>query len=727
MPRLLPIERMLVNQFLFAACAAVYVVLSSIIALRSRRFTGWLLAACCLMTAAWATKHAVALPEAWGGLANAFDLCRALLWYCFVLHLYRQFVGPDQTGQAFLAIGVIAFALAGVAATSGWLSGEWTSGMERPSLLSLGIMVRLGIAICELLLIENLYLNLPEQSRWHVALPCVLLGGLACFDILLCADLVLFHKASASLTGAHAIAMIMVAPLLAVAAQRNRRHRLKLQLSRTAVFHSAALILSGAVLLVISAAGEMSRRFGADWSWTAEISLFFAVLIGFGTLLTSASARSRLQRTVVEHFFAQRYDYRRQWLNCIDTLSDTQSQGRTALHSRAIRAMADVVDSPGGVLFLRYGGVGAFQWSGSWNMPASAPVASDHPVVAAMSDGNWIAVLDGVEPQGSPPAPLDQLGQLGQLGRLWLAIPLVTGNLQIGFILAAPPRAPFDLDQEAFDLLRIVGREIASFIAEQRATRVMMQTRQLHDYGKRFAFVAHDIKNVSSQLSLLLSNAETHLANPEFQRDMLETVSASVSKITALLHRLDEPAADRAPAALVPLPQLERLVATYRRVRKTPLSLDHDGSTASVAISPDAFETAVAHLLNNAIEASGGAPVLLRIRHEALQVVIDIVDAGPGMTAEFIRDRLFQPFGTTRREGSGIGAFQARELLREGGGDVQAISAPGLGTTMRLVLPRTDAPDIAAKGPDPFATRRATGSPGDASSLIFADLRSAQS
>ncbi len=475
------------------------------------------------------------------------------------------------------------------------------------------------------------------------------------------------------------------------------------------------------MLLAISAAGEMSRRFAADWSWTAEISLFFAALVALGALLTSASARSRLQRTVVQHFFAQRYDYRRQWLNCIDTLSDTRSQGGTALHSRAIRAMADVVDSPGGILFLRDGGVGAFQWSGSWNMPASAPVASSHPVAAAMSDGNWIAVLDGIEGQGPPSAPLDRLG------RLWLAIPLVTGNLQIGFILTAPPRAPFDLDQEVFDLLRIVGREIASFVAEQRATRVMMQTRQLHDYGKRFAFVAHDIKNVSSQLSLLLSNAERHLANPEFQRDMLDTVSASVLKITALLQRLDAPATDRAPAALVPLPQLERLVATYRRVRKAPLALDHDGSTAAVAISPDAFETAVAHLLNNAIEASSGAPVLLRIRHEARQVVIDIVDGGPGMTAEFIRDRLFQPFGTTRREGSGIGAFQARELLREGGGDVQAISAPGLGTTMRLVLPRTDAPEIVAKSVDAFENRIAVEAPGDASGLIFAEPGGASS
>ena len=681
------------EQVLFGACAAAYLVLPACIAVRSRHRTGWLLVACCLVTAAWAGINAVPpSPRSWQVLPDALDYLRALSWYGFVLHLYGRFVPSGRAGRAFAAAGVVA-ALAAAAA----VAMENRYGVPRPSILSLGIAVRLGVAVCELLLIENVYLNLPDHYRWHVALPCVLLGGLACFDMVLCADLVLFQQASASLTGAHAIAVIIVAPPLVAAAARDRRWRPGLQLSRTAVFHSATLILSGAVLLALAAAGEAFRHFGAGWAWMAEASMGFAALIGIGLLLTSGSARSRLRRTVVEHFFARRYDYRQQWLHCIDTLSATKSQGRAALHTRVIRALADVVDSPNGALFLRDGGAEAFQWSGSWNMPACSPVPPDHPVVAAMRGGGWIAVLDN-----SSGPPLDQLG------RLWLVIPLVDGDQQIGLVLAGPPRAPFELDQEVFDLLRIVGREAAGFIAEQSATRVLLQTRQLHDYGKRFAFVAHDIKNVSSQLSLLLSNAERHIANPEFQRDMLQTVGASVQKIAALLRRLDAPAADRVCAALTPVPRLEALLARDRRVRRTALLLEHDGSTATVAISPDAFDTAVTHLLNNAIEASE-LPVLIRVRHEAQQVVIDIIDKGCGMTSEFIRDQLFQPFGTSKRQGSGIGAFQARELLREGGGDVQAISAPGAGTTMRLVLPRADTPGHAAPGRPPLERADARG------------------
>ena len=654
---------------LFGTCAAVYGALGLLILVRARHQTGLLLALCCAITAGWAAVVVLFADEPLGGVAGAADLLRGLCWYGFILHLYRRSVTPaGQAGQAFLLVGVL---IAAVSAYAAWSQPPLYYG--RATLLSEGILVRIGLAVAELLLIENLYFNMPRHARWHVALPCVLLGGLACFDILRAGDLVLFYQGRESLDNARVVAMIIVAPMLMVAAAREQRWR-PVQLSRTAVFHSATLVLSGVVLLALSAAGEAFRQFGPDWAWLAKISLLFAGLIGIGVVLTSGSARSRLRRGVLEHFFASRYDYRRQWLDSIDTLSDAG----VALHSRAIRAVADVVDSPNGALFLRDGPHGEFAWSGSWNMPsAAAAVSAQDALVAAMRGGEWVALAPG-----SP--------ALAMLGPAWLAIPLLHRQEHVGFVVVGPPRAPFTLEQEVYDLLRILGREVATYIAEQRATQVMLQTRQLHDYSKRFAFVAHDIKNVSSQLSLLLSNAERHIANPAFQQDMLQTVGASVAKITALLRRLDAPEADRTPTALTPTPRLEALVATFRRVRRQPVVLEHDGSTGTVAMGADAFDACVTHLLNNAVEASDGVEVVVRVRHEVGQVVIEVADRGPGMTEDFVRDRLFAPFTTSKEAGSGIGAFQARELLQEVGGALEVESRPGAGTTMRIRLTRVD-------------------------------------
>src|SRR6185312_14978468 len=118
---------------------------------------------------------------------GVMDLVRALTWYGFILHLYsRSAVGPGVQVRAFTAIWAAGAILGLISAVQSYLLPG-----HAVSVFSLPIALRLALAVCELLLIENLYLNLPEHARWHVAVPCVLLGGLACFDILLCADLVL--------------------------------------------------------------------------------------------------------------------------------------------------------------------------------------------------------------------------------------------------------------------------------------------------------------------------------------------------------------------------------------------------------------------------------------------------------------------------------------------------------------------------------------------------------
>ena len=305
----------------------------------------------------------------------------------------------------------------------------------------------------------------------------------------------------------------------------------------------------------------MFRRGGNQWGQVVETSLIFGAVLTVGVLVTSGSARSRVKSLVLENFYSHRYDYRKEWMRCIDAL--TAPDAFVALPKRAIRAAAEVVDSPAGALFVRAPQDVAFEWAGSWNMPAAtAPVPPGHPLVEQFRDGDWIVRLDTTE--GRPLA-------VAELPRAWLAVPLNHFGTLIGFVVLARSRAQFKLDREAFDLLRVVGREIASRVAEQRATQVLTQTQQLRDYSQRFAFVIHDIKNVSGQLSMLLTNAEVHADNPEFQRDMLATVRASVGKISRLLSRLQAERQERDHALITPGSRLRELIelrhADHRRSR----------------------------------------------------------------------------------------------------------------------------------------------------------------
>ncbi len=665
---------------LYAACAIAYALVAAFsISWRLSNRVTWSLTGACLLTAFWALTLATGLPDGARDLALPLELLVSLGWSNFLLQLYRRAgLGARQGGRILLGVVLLAalFAVANL-----WQGG---TGGNPLSLGSVSISAPLCLALVTMLLIENLYRNTADDGRWHINLACIAIGGFYLFTAILYADAVLFRRLSPPLMEARAVVALMVAPLLAIASVRQRRWRGgAIALSRSAVFHSATLIVGGIFLVGLALAGEVFRRYGADWGVLAEASLISGGVVAIAVLASSGSARSRLIALIVDHFFTHRYDYRREWLRCIATLSDDNT--RTPLQTRVVRAVADTVDSPAGALLLREEGA-ALCWAGEWNLPEPiAPIAGDHPLIAAMG-GGWIVELDRAPSLGEGIAPEDTPG-------FWLAVPLSHGGALLGCILLAHSRAGFTLDREVFDLLRILGREVAAFLAEQRATQQLSQARDLHDYGQRFAFVAHDIKNLSSQLALLLNNAEIHIANPEFQRDMLGTIRASVQKIGGMLARLQAPseALSPAPSGVVPQARLPALIAAIGRGRNVTIAFDPDsgagGAPAGVSMAAAAFDDVITHLLTNAIEASPpGGVVRLVLRQEGDALMIDIVDQGAGMSAAFIRDELFRPFATSKRHGSGIGAFQARALLREAGGDLLVLSAPGLGTTMRLRL-----------------------------------------
>jgi signal transduction histidine kinase len=211
------------------------------------------------------------------------------------------------------------------------------------------------------------------------------------------------------------------------------------------------------------------------------------------------------------------------------------------------------------------------------------------------------------------------------------------------------------------------------------------------------------------------ANAEKHKDNPEFQRDMLGTIRAAVSKIGALIKRLEAPDPEVAQAVVMPSERLEPILVTAGRAPGAVIEVETTGSETGIAMAAPAFDAVVTHVLNNALEASRAVadpplPVRVVLRHQGRRTTIDIIDEGPGMTPEFVRDGLFRPFHTSKPGGSGIGAYQARELLREAGGDLVVITQPGAGTTMRLLLPAMEGaatPSPGAATPSPGAAAQA--------------------
>jgi putative PEP-CTERM system histidine kinase len=262
-----------------------------------------------------------------------------------------------------------------------------------------------------------------------------------------------------------------------------------------------------------------------------------------------------------------------------------------------------------------------------------------------------------------------------------------------GVMILGRPRVSRQLAWEDFDLLKTVTRQAASYLAEQDTSEALAAARQFEAFNKRFAFVIHDIKNLASQLSLILSNAEKHRGNVQFQNDMIETVRQSVEKINRMLKQLHAEPERSAPRAAVELAALlSDIVATQKQLGPD-ISLELRANGLSVAADEDRLKAVVEQLVQNAVDAVGGkGRVQVRLAGEGKMAVIEVEDDGPGMDDEFVRDKLFHPFATTKGVGYGIGAYESRDFASSLGGRLEVTSQPGRGTIMRMRLPAIGLP-----------------------------------
>ncbi|MFQ5783233.1 MAG: XrtA/PEP-CTERM system histidine kinase PrsK [Alphaproteobacteria bacterium] len=544
---------------------------------------------------------------------------------------------------------------------------------------------RLGVAVIGLALAENLYRNTESERRWSIKHLCFAVAGMFVYDIFLYADAILVRALDYELLEVRGITNALIVPLIAVSAARNREWRLDIFVSRRVVFHSAALIGTGVYMLLMAGVGYYLREFGGSWGAMLRMAFLFGAAILLPIILSSGRLRSRLKVLLTKHFFTYKYDYREEWLNFIRTISSA-TPGRS-LRDQTIRAIANIVDSPDGGLWLR-GDADRFDLTTTWNFawPAVEEPA-DGAFARFLEERQWVVNLNDSarsdKAQTGPPVP----EWLRGLSRAWLVLPLVHEERLFGFIVLGQPRAPRRLNWEDYDLLKTVGRQAASYLAQEQATRALAEARQFEAFNQRFAFVLHDVKNLVSQLSLMAKNAAKHRDNPAFQEDMVRTVDESVEKMNRLLQRLHADSAS-SPRSVVELAGLLRRIVDERAGTAPSVIFDDGGATLAVAVDEDRLAAVVEHLIQNALDASPpAARVRVRLFASGDDAIIEVEDSGAGMDAEFIREELFRPFKTTKGAGYGIGAFESREFARRMGGRLDVFSEPGEGTTMRLILP----------------------------------------
>ncbi|MCG6899830.1 MAG: PEP-CTERM system histidine kinase PrsK [Gammaproteobacteria bacterium] len=546
------------------------------------------------------------------------------------------------------------------------------------------------VAVVGLVLVEQIMRNSHIESRRAVKYLCIGLGVIFAYDFYLYSNALLFQGLDVGLWEARGFVNAMAVPVLAIAIARDPRLSLDIFVSRRMVFHTTALLATGLYLLAMGVGGYYIRRYGGEWGTVVQAIFLFGAGLVLMVLFFSGRIRASMRVFINKHFFHYKYDYRDEWLRFIETLSSGQPDDR--LRERAIHSIAEIIDSPGGVLWMRQ--MNRFVPVASWQMPVSSRdvVQRDHPLIQFMTAREWLIDIDEWERDPELYNHLELPDWLRRMPDAWLVVPLIVHDHMLGFIILAHSPAQTHFNWEDSDLVKTAGRQVAVHLAQLESSQALAEAKQFEARHQLTSYVMHDLKNLIAQLSLVVTNASKHRHNPRFMDDAITTVDNSVQKMNRLLNYLRSDSLQIQETETIELCSVLREVVQMMSSGKPVPTLDCQAQDIHIQADRDRFSAIIGHLVRNAQDASAeDGRVIVRLFKRNVHATIEVQDSGCGMDSDFIKHRLFRPFDSTKgKAGMGIGVYETRDYIYRLGGDLEVISRVGEGTTFRIRVTISD-------------------------------------
>jgi putative PEP-CTERM system histidine kinase len=429
------------------------------------------------------------------------------------------------------------------------------------------VLIDMLVSIGALMLLHNLYAGAATALRPVLRWTGIALAGIFAYDLNLNTIAYLGGESPAGLRDLRGLFAGAMAVLFALG-MNAAGPRVQFSPSRTVTFRTLSLLLIGGYLAGMALVTKSLALLGGDFARASQVVFVVIAVVGAVVALPSRRVRGWLRVKATKHLFQHRYDYRQEWLRFTRTIG-RGGTGSASLEERAVKALADITESPAGLLLMP-NEEAQLELTARWNWPIIAvpAVAGEFALSGLIEQHNLILALDEAR------NGIDHHGEAAQVPAwlieaedAWALVPLLHFDRLVGVIVLARPRTPRQLDWEDFDLLRVAGQQLASYLAEQAGQQALMDASRFDEFNRRMAFVMHDIKNLVSQLSLLAANAEKHSHNPAFRADMLVTLRNSADKLSALLARLGRYGSGQVNAlGPIDLVDLARMPGTHRVV-----------------------------------------------------------------------------------------------------------------------------------------------------------------
>ncbi|NLJ28513.1 MAG: PEP-CTERM system histidine kinase PrsK [Deltaproteobacteria bacterium] len=626
-------------------------------------------------------------------------------WLAFSLIYGKEKPRDALAGWKLLLAASLLFPIIFTLLGHNWLSpipmpldfslSEWNLPVGRT-----GYALFVYLLLASVLITANLERILRASTgaiRWRIKF--YLLGIMLVFAVRIysAAQVLLFSSFPSGLLYVEALSLIAADGLIILGFIRGARQEIRFYVSEEFMSSSITMLAVGIYLLGLGIVYKLSTLFDLLTIPFLSTSLIIIACVGTITLLSSTQFRYGVRTFIQRHFQRPRYDYQSIWCNFVHRTSFVRTEKELA--NIAVRLLSEVFGVSSASIWLWDEKTRRSRLIGSTSLFNPDSGSSSLSTAEREISYLMLSVRHETRPLNLARDSWKKTSQSEEgaviednpAARIACCAPLLAGTTCLGVITLNSRfnRVPFD--EQDFNLLDIISRQIAGILYTKVIGRELEQARQMQAFQAFSAFFVHDLKNVASSLSLTLQNLPIHYDNPEFRKDALELLAQGVEKINSMCGRLS-------------------FFRNGLELHKSPTDLDQvigktlatlDGSLRAcvtqeltpipnIEIDEEAIQKVLLNLLLNAWQAvsNGDRPdISIRTSIEGKFAVISVTDNGCGMSEEFIENSLFQPFQTTKKKGLGIGLYQCRQIIEAHGGRIAVESRQGAGTTFRAYLP----------------------------------------
>ena len=559
------------------------------------------------------------------------------------------------------------------------------TGLFPSPILALYLKIMLGLfgfVVCEQL-IRN------DHSSRMTKLVALVAFIIFAYDIIVFSLLLLNSDLDKSFWEARTVISSVTSLILAIsiifyAGQLKERSSFKL--SNSVIIFNTSLTLVGGFLIVIALVASALDYFNISWLSASKVMLYVFAVFSIIALSLSERIRDSFVVWTSKHFFAHKYDYKKQWIK-LDLLLSEQHKNQNC-YDISLNALSTIFNCSGGGIWVKgqqfYTSVATDKLAFTGRLPIES---NQTDFIQKLEQEEWVFQVSESASKYDPQYNFDLPEWISYVDNAWIVLPLNTSSGLIGFAVLCKNNLneKEKLTWEDLDLLKLTGRQVASYISKEQTSEKLIQNQQFDMFNKISAFAIHDIKNLIAQQGLVVKNAEKYKHHPEFVDDVIATIANSVSKMDQLLKKMKGKTESK---TIDVCDLLTQAVEMNMNGYPQPV-LTSSCSNALINGDSDKLLMAINHLIKNAQDAThddGNVQLNLNCKND--EIWLEIIDSGTGMDQDFIKNKLFQPFNSTKKnEGMGIGAYQIREIIHSLNGELIVESKPKEGSKFSIYLP----------------------------------------